>query len=220
MKSVLLVLMLVFTAQAWSVTAYNCDITVVEKNSNETWDWTKKVFLSTEFRNKVTFNETTLELYLDRNEMIRGSVNGQPNFKLDGNAYNGSFESAYHTGTITCEKLQKLSHLFRFNSWDQFFTLDKKIGAGHIQNSMQVSSLKYKQICFIGDINEAAKAASAEMKIKGVIKSQYEIAYTWQDTTCARGQGTSVDDWTCYEYKTETRTDSIRHCFESEYDRP
>ena len=222
MRMLMAMMFLLLSAQSWSVTIYSCDVTALEKRPafGEATPWTKKIFLSSEFTNRVDFHSTVLDLTLDHKGGIQGSVNGQPNFNLEGNVKSGFFESAKHKGSIICDKGQKVSHLFQHKPWKQFFSLNSNLSEGQILTKIETNDLKYKLICFIGDVKAAEADASAVLKIKGTVKSPYEISFTWTDTVCARGRGSNVDDYVCEEARKEERTEALRHCYLSGNERP
>lgn len=199
-----------------AIELYNCDFQSSPKG-NPTQTWTKKAFLIPNIMNKITFNKTELSLTVMNNKLW-GTVNGQPNFMLEGTPLSGSFISAYHEGTINCKDVESVDYLFKFKPWKQFFTIDPTLSEGHIQNSFNFSSIRYGNICFIGNSKKAAQAIDNFLGLIGKVKSQYSISYTQKVTDCIEGHG-NIDSWTCTRHQTKVITKTINHCFESEDDR-
>lgn len=212
MRSFAFILIASISFSSWSMSIRNCEISAFDRNGDNSRPWKKQIFLSRDFTNRVEFSNTVLDLRLDSELRIKGLVNNQPNFILRGNASEGSFESSFHTGTIVCGPSLEVTHLFQHKPWKQFFSTDLTINAGHILQSIGLASIKYGHVCFIGDVKDVEAEASAFLNLKGIVKSQYEIQYSWDDVECVRGTG-SFDSWKCEETKIVRRTDSLRHCY-------
>ena len=203
-----LALTLSFSAQALEV--YNCDFAAVDKRSSAEIAWVKRTFLSADFSNQETFDKTVLDLTL-RSGKISGTVNGQPQFILEGTPAEGRFESAYHKGTVRCDSAVRTEYLLKFIPWNQYYTLDKELSRGHIQNSADISQLYHRNICFIGNASAVAKAVSAQAAVKAKVVDDYRVDFTFQYTSCVRGHG-GRDDFECDQYKTETLTKPLMNC--------
>jgi len=212
----ILLLTIIASQNSQAIELYNCEIQASpQDNPNQTW--TKKAFLIPNLMNQITFNKTELSLTV-MNKKLWGTVNGQPNFMLEGTPENGIFASAYHKGTIYCTESETVDYLFKFKPWKQFFTIDTVLSEGHIQNSFNFSSIRYGHICFVGNAKHATVAIDKYLGLKGNIKSPYSISFTKTITDCIEGYG-NIDDWTCTRHQTRNITKTIDHCFESENQR-
>lgn len=211
MRMFLGLLALFASLSAWALPIYNCDVTTVEKNG---WKepWTKKLVLSPAFTNRVDFNRTTLDLYVAASGVILGEVNGQPNFMLSGDVQKAKFESAYHTGTITCSPEVDVPFVMKFIPWKQYFTVDPILSQGHIHHSVELSQVEYGLLCFVGDVNETNAAISQNFGVTGKIINPYRIDFTWEADDCIRWQGNNPDDFECLQYQRNKRTKSVMDC--------
>ena len=212
-SSLLLGLFLSTSASALEV--YNCDIQSQPKGSHSVA--MKKTFLSSAFYNQIEFHEglggkTVLEINVDSNGRLNGSVNGQYNFILTGDASNGSFQSAYHSGSIQCSPALQADYLLQFIPWKNYFSVDSELSVGHIRTSVQVSDLQYGNICFVGDAAAANKAIEQSAGVIGMVISPYQLDFTFAITECAKGHGSNPDDWSCEKTKKSVITRSVKNC--------
>jgi hypothetical protein len=211
-----LTLVVIFSSiSAWAMPVYNCDVTAIAKRTllgQAATAWTKKLLLSPAFTNRVDFNETTLDLRVDAGGVIAGAVNNQPNFILRGDVMNGTFESAHHAGTITCDQEIQLPYVLQFKPWKQYFTIDPILSVGHIQRTVELSSVDYGLLCFLGDVKEVNNNLSLGFGVVGNIVNDYRIDFTWEAEDCVRWTGSSPDDSMCVEYRRNTRTKSVHNC--------
>lgn len=198
-------LIFLFSTSALALPVYNCTVTVEG-------GWSKKILLSPAFSNRVEFHQTVLDLRVDAGGVLAGMVNGQPNFKISGDVFKGSFESAYHKGTVKCEPEIYLSFVLQFKPWKQYFTVDPIVSRGHIHNSVSLSQVDYGLICFIGDAHETNQAISQNFGVTGVVKSAYNIEFTWEADDCVQWVG-GREDSRCVEYRRNKRTKSVPHCY-------
>lgn len=214
MKAILTATLLAFSLNSLALEVFNCEVTTSTKGAHSS-PWTKKMFISKNFSNKITFGRTELSLYVDENDNIRGLVNNQPNFILSGNVEKASFQSAYDQGTINCENQIEVSSLLKFRPWDQYFSLDTTLSKGHIIKSISTQDLKYNTICFEGDISETNTLISNKLGLRGVQTSPYDIEYSFSDEECVSGYG-GMDDWTCTQTQTKTITRTVSNCTENQ----
>ncbi len=214
MQSLLATSLLLFAFNSFAVDVFNCEVTSNSK-SLKSGVWTKKMLLSKNFSNKITFGKTELVLSVDQNNNIRGLVNNQPNFLISGNTDSATFESAYDQGSITCRKSVEVSYLLKFRPWDQYFTLNSRLTKGHILNSVSTQEIKHNLICFTGDTLEANKAISSSVGVEGVVTSEFNIEFRWTDEECISGYG-GMDDWTCTQTQVKTITRTVSNCTESQ----
>jgi len=204
------------SVSAWALPVYNCDVTATAKRSlwgQPATAWTKKLLLSPAFTNRVDFLETTLDLRVDAGGVIAGAVNNQPNFILRGDVMDGTFESAHHTGTIKCDQEIQLGFVLQFKSWKQFFTIDPILSEGHILQSVELSSVEYGLLCFLGDVKEVNHDLSLGFGVVGTIVNDYRIDFTWEAEDCVRWTGSNPDNSMCVEYRRNTRTKSVHNCY-------
>lgn len=214
MQTLLTAALLVLSFNSFATDVFNCEVTSTSK-SLSTSAWTKKMFLSKEFSNRITFGKTELVLSIDDKNNIRGLVNNQPNFILSGNVTSASFESAYDKGTISCDKSIEVSHLLKFRPWEQYFSLDKNLSKGHILRAISAGDLKHNLICFVGNIDDANEAISSALGLKGVVISEFDIQFNWTDEECISGHG-GMDDWTCTQTQVKKITRTVSNCTESQ----
>lgn len=214
MKAILSATILAFSLNSLALEVFNCEVSSSNKEAKSSL-WNKKMFISKNFSNKITFGRTELSLSLDENLNIKGLVNNQPNFFLSGNVEEASFQSAFHQGTINCGKELEVSHLFKFRPWDQYFSLDSTLSKGHIIKSISTQDLKYNMICFEGDINEANNAISTNIGLRGIQTSPYDIEFSFSDEECVSGYG-GMDDWTCTQTQTKIITRTVSNCSENQ----
>jgi hypothetical protein len=213
---ILLTLVVIFSSiSAWAMPVYNCDVSATAKRTllgQPATAWTKKLLLSPAFTNRVDFQETTLDLRVDAGGVIAGAVNDQPNFILRGDVISGAFESAHHTGTITCDHEIELLYVLQFKPWKQYFTIDPILSQGHIQRTVELSSVDYGLLCFLGDVKEVNNNLSLGFGVVGKIVNDYRIDFTWEAEDCVRWTGSSPDDSMCVEYRRNKRTKSVLNC--------
>ncbi len=214
MQSLLATSLLLFAFNSFAIDVFNCEVTSNSK-SLKSDVWTKKMLLSRNFSNKITFGKTELLLSVDEENNIRGLVNNQPNFIISGNTDSASFESAYDQGSITCRKSVEVSYLLKFRPWDHYFTLNSGLAKGHILNSVSTQDLKHNLICFTGDVIEANKAISSRVGVDGVVTSEFDIQFSFTDEECISGYG-GMDDWTCAQTQVKSITRTVSNCTESQ----
>jgi len=214
MRMLLALLALMTTASAWALPVYNCDVTATPKRPlwGQVTPWTKKLLLSPAFTNTVSFNTTTLELRVNAGGVLSGSVNGQPDFIIKGDVHNGTFESAYDTGTIVCDSEVDLAFVLQNKSWKQYFTIDPFISQGHILNRADLNSIDYGLLCFKGDVNAVNEQLSLGFGVIGKIVDQYQIDFTWEAEDCVEWRGTNPDDSECLRYQRNKRTKPVMDC--------
>ncbi len=204
MRLLLVLIFSLITQAALALPVYNCNVSVEG-------GWSKKLLLSPAFMNRVEFHQTVLDLRVDAGGVLAGLVNGQPNFKISGDVFKGSFESAYHKGFIQCEPEVYLPFVLQFKPWKQYFTVDPILSQGHIHTNVNLSQVDYGLICFIGDAVETNAAISQNFGVTGVVKSAYEIEFTWEANDCVQWVG-GREDSRCVEYRRNKRTKSVQHC--------
>jgi hypothetical protein len=213
---IFLTLVVIFSSiSAWALPVYNCDVTATAKRtifSEAEVAWTKKLLLSAAFTNRVAFNETTLDLRIDAGGVIAGAVNGQPNFILRGDVVNGTFESAYHRGTIKCAQETEIGFVLQNKAWKQFFTIDPLLSQGHILQAADLNAVDNGLLCFLGDVRDVNESLSLGFGVFGKVVSDYRIDFTWEAEDCVRWSGSNPDDSTCEEYRRNTRTKSVLDC--------
>ncbi len=206
----LTVIILAASFSAHAIEVYNCDVTADAK-VRDPYSFTKKMFISKDFTNVIDFGETDLKLTV-RNGKLSGLVNGQTNFILRGTPESGSFESAYHVGSVSCSKSVTTSYMLQFKPWKQYYTLDKDLSDGHIHNSVTAINLYMKHICFIGDSDAAAAAISSRRILTKVIDA-YQIEVNFEYNRCVPGAGSgSYDDYECAEYEVLRVKSKVINC--------
>ncbi|MBY0517212.1 MAG: hypothetical protein K2P81_09900 [Bacteriovoracaceae bacterium] len=212
MKIFLGLMALFVSLSAVALPVYNCDVTAIAKSG---WNkpWNKKLLISSKFSNNVTFSETVLDLRVDQNGVLHGSVNGQPGFMLSGDVTSGKFESAYHTGTIKCDPKIDLSFVMYFKPWKQFFTIDPVVSRDHIQNSVRLDQIDYGLLCFIGDVKESNAGLSQAFSVQGKMINPYRIQFIWEANDCVKWIGNNPDDTECVEYKVQTHKKEVTDCY-------
>ncbi len=204
---------ILFTSlSALALPVYNCDLTVIEKGSRSSYAWTKKLLLSPAFTNTETFHHTKVELRVQASGILAGTVNGQPNFLISGDVFDGKFESAFHKGVVKCDSVGELPFVFQFKPWKQYFSVDTFVSQGHIQNSVSLSQIDHNLICFQGDAAEAFKFLSENLKAKARFVDEYEFEMTWTQRDCVRSIGTNPDDYECVDYQDRARTRKVFSC--------
>lgn len=213
MRLCLFGIVLFTSLSALALPVYNCDLRVVEKNSRPSNEWTKKLLLSPAFTNTQTFHQTTIELRVQASGILGGSVNGQPNFIISGDVFDGTFESAFHKGRVKCDSMGELPFVFQFKPWKQYFTVDAFVSQGHIQNSVSLSQIDHNLICFAGDAAQAFKFLSENLDVKARFIDDYEFEMSWTQKDCVRWIGNNPDNSQCVEYQQRARTRKVQSCF-------
>lgn len=213
MRLCLFGIVLFSSLRALALPVYNCDLTVVEKNSRSQREWTKKLLLSPAFTNTETFHQTKVELRVLASGVLGGAVNGQPNFLISGDVLNGKFESAYHTGTVECDSMGELPFVFQFKPWKQFFTVDSFVSQGHIQRSVSLSQIDHNLICFVGDAAQAFKFLSENLDAKARFVDEYEFEMSLTQKDCVQWIGNNPDNSQCVEYRDQSRTRKVQSCY-------
>lgn len=212
----LLTLVVIFSSiSAWALPIYNCDVTAIAKRTllgQAASPWTKKLLLSPAFTNRITFNETTLDLRVDAGGVVAGAVNDQPNFILRGDVVSGAFESAHHSGTIQCEHETEIAFVLQNRPWKQFFTIDPLLSQGHILQSADLNAVDNGLLCFLGQASEVNEGLSLGFGVVGKVINDYRIDFTWEAEDCVRWTGSSPDDSMCVEYRRNVRTKSVLNC--------
>lgn len=202
---------LVVSASAFALPVYNCELTATPKLGAWREPWTKKLLLSPAFTNRVDFGQTVVELRVNAGAALGGAVNGQPNFLIGGDVWNGSFESAFHAGVVTCKEEIELPFVLKFKPWGQFYTLNPIVSEGHIQRDVSLGYIDNELICFIGDEKAALRSLSDALGVEGKLVNPYRIEFTWEAEDCIRGTG-SYDEWSCEEYRRNRRTKTVLDC--------
>jgi hypothetical protein len=212
MRLCLFGIVLFTSLSALALPVYNCDLTVIEKNSRSTSPWTKRLLLSPAFTNTETFHNTKVELRVLASGVLGGSVNGQPNFIISGDVFDGNFESAFHKGTVKCDSMGELPFVFQFKPWKQYFTVDAFVSQGHIQNKVSLSQIDHNLVCFAGDAAQAFKFLSENLQAKVRFVDDYEIEFSWTQKDCVRWIGNNPDDSQCMEYQDKARVRKMYNC--------
>jgi len=102
-------------------------------------------------------SRTLLDLRVGPEGQFTGFVNGQPQFKLEGNVTSGgSFESATAFGRITCGAPQEESVVFYFRPWRTWYLPEYH----SFLKSVRIDS--GSNLCFIGSAADAAERAAAQ----------------------------------------------------------
>ncbi|MCE3011535.1 MAG: hypothetical protein LW878_00565 [Proteobacteria bacterium] len=212
MRILLFGIVLFTSLSALALPVYNCDLTVVAKGDRTQYVWTKKLLLSPAFTNTQDFHNTKVELRVQASGVLAGAVNGQPNFLISGDVYQGQFESAFHKGTVKCDSMGQLPFVFQFKPWKQYFTVDAFVSQGHIQNSVSLSQIDHNLLCFMGDAALAFKFLSENLNAQARFVDEYEIEMSWTQKDCVRSIGTNPDDIECVEYQDRARTRKVMSC--------
>ena len=212
MRIFLFGIVLFSSLSALALPVYNCDLTVVAKADRTQSAWTKKLLLSPAFTNTQDFHNTKVELRVQASGVLAGAVNGQPNFLISGDVYQGQFESAFHKGTVKCDSMGQLPFVFQFKPWKQYFTVDAFVSQGHIQNSVSLSQIDHNLLCFMGDAALAFKFLSENLNAQARFVDEYEIEMSWTQKDCVRSIGTNPDDYECVEYQDRARTRKVMSC--------
>ncbi len=219
MRCTVALFFLMFTTYALALPVYNCDVTVEEKNSIWRKPWTKKLLLSPAFTNRVSFGQTVAEFRVNAGAALGGAINGQPNFIIRGDIWDGQFESAFHKGTVNCGTELELAYVLQFLPWRRFFTLNSEVSEGHILRSIGLSEIEYEHLCYVGDEKKALAEISQIVGVQGKLLETGSLEFSWEAEDCLRGSG-AYDDWTCHEYQRNRRTRKIPDCRGSRLDRP
>ncbi len=221
MKRLMLFMSFFSLQNIYSIEVYQCNITLKKSVERRVAPWTKSIFLSPEFFNRVTFSKTNLDLTFSSTTLeLNGLVNEQPNHILSGKITDGYFKSAYGEGVVQCQQKLELSYLLQFLPWKQFFSLDKVINGKGIQNDIIPNSSGFSNYCFIGSILATKKAVDEALQTKGIVLNKDEINYTLQAIKCIRSTG-EFDSFECLEEAKYTFNANLKRCsFEIESNYP
>lgn len=216
MKSLILMLGLVvsFSAQA-KENFYRCVVTTQPKGAS--YGYELGMYLSNKRVSTHRVAQTELKLIVNEltNE-ITGTVNGQPNFKLSGNAIDGAmFESAYAVGAISCRSVELPVALYN--------TQHSEIYVAQDQESRL--SLKYieqlPKSCYISNDTEAvmhAISTGLQDRPLAISLGDNEINVTRDERTCLESRG-SYDDYECIRWsKPAPKTYTLKNCYQSSQD--
>jgi hypothetical protein len=198
------------STSASAITVYNCDVTAHLKKEWSFLDdgrsaWTKTILLSPSFTTEVDFQvglrNTILDLSTDSRGTLKGTVNGQEGFILEGTVKRGRFESAVHKGTIVCGEGYEQPVVFQFHPWKQFFTLDRSVNQKQILTQVALDGLK--NYCYLGVAAEAERQIMevqyspqviSQLRKSGSLEGEY-LEFSWWQYEETAGHGNNVDDW-------------------------
>lgn len=200
-----------------SILVRDCTITAKDNNHSSS-SRTINILLSKSFLNKVSFytnsglQKTELKLQILENEQLQGWVNDQFNFIIDGTASEGSFQGAYHTGIIQCGEEKPVPSLLKFKPWELHFTKDPVLSKNHLLPSINLDSIRYGYMCFIGDATHASDAVTKATGVKGKVVSQDQVDFIHRHKFCEKWIGSNQDNYECTKYGNKTVIASLRNC--------
>ena len=152
---------------------------------------------------------TRLQLRVTADETLTGTVNGQPNFIIQGDVDSGFVQSAYGQGKIQCGSPTDFSVIYVFQPWNQIYTPAGDFNV--IQRSLQAGNT-----CYAGSPEQALADYQSEFGLSArriqLDAETRAIQIHTTDQICTEDNGGTYDDFNCVAHETRAVVKTIPNC--------